>query len=307
MKNHLITNYEKLYRIKDMLDTLDTNYFSIIKINERKEIDESTVSIVMTACNRSVQTYFTLKSISNSAYKNIQVILVDDSTTDPIVIDKLQEYNMHIELINIKNKFWINPGINYNIGFRHIRGGKVVIQNAEVCHSGDVISYVHEHVKDDEYHVFNVCALKDANANNELYKLENILYPNRDKIEKLAFMWYQHSLYRNGCYHFLTALTNKSFNKIKGFDIDMGIGVDFDDNAFIWKVQSTGIRLIHANVQVIGVHQWHTQTAAGSHSGNISNHHIYNCKLNYYTTYNNFLDLTSFDKKDIVDTINKYM
>jgi glycosyltransferase involved in cell wall biosynthesis len=94
----------------------------------------------MTACNRSKQTYFTLQTIQNSSHKAIQIILVDDSDSDPIAKEELEKYPFYIDFISIKmqNKKWVNPVVNYNIGFEYIRGSKVVIQNAEVCHVGDV-------------------------------------------------------------------------------------------------------------------------------------------------------------------------
>jgi glycosyltransferase involved in cell wall biosynthesis len=103
-------------------------------------ITAETISIVMTACNRSKQTYFTLQTIQNSSHKAIQIILVDDSDAEPITKEELEKYPFYIDFISIKmqNKKWVNPVVNYNIGFEYIRGSKVVIQNAEVCHVGDV-------------------------------------------------------------------------------------------------------------------------------------------------------------------------
>ncbi len=309
MKNHLIANYEKLYQIKEMLNTQNNNYFTTIKINE-KELDENTVSIVMTACNRSIQTYFTISTIANSSYKNVQIILVDDSTTDPVTIEKLQEYNVHIELINIKNKFWVNPCVNYNIGFIHIKGGKIIVQNAEVCHIGDVINYVVNSVNNDEYHAINVCALRDLSANYALYNIGDMEYSNYDKIRKLCInWWYQHSIHRNEYYHFLVAITKTSFDKIGGFDIDYSLGIEYDDNSFVFDIKNSGIKLINPNIdsQIMGVHQWHQQSDSGSYSNNVNNRSLYNCKVDYYNTNKTFLNLTSYDKNDIIDVINKIL
>lgn len=307
MKKHLIKNYEKLYQIKELLDTHDSNYFTIIKINE-KELDEHTVSIVMTACNRSVQTYFTINTITKSSYKNIQVILVDDSTTDPVTIEKLQEYGIHIELINIKNKFWINPGVNYNIGFMHVKGGKIIIQNAEVCHVGDVINYVVNNVKDNEYHAMDVCASQNMDTNYELYNIHEMNYSHYNEIRRLCIdFWYQHSIHRNEYFHFLVAMTKKSFDKIGGFDIDYSLGIEYDDNALVFEIKNNGIELINPSQynQIMGVHQWHSQSAAGSYSNNINNRDLHNYKINYYNINKTFLKLTSYDKKDVVSVINK--
>ena len=164
-KSYLISNYGKLYQIKDMLDNNDNNYFSSTIINE-KELDENIISIIMTTYNRSIQTYFTIDTILKSSYKNIQIILVDDSTYDLVSIEKLEQYDIHIELVRIKNKFWINPCINYNIGFKYIKGGKIIIQNAEVCHIGDVINYVTTNIGDNTYHAFNVYSLQGQREND---------------------------------------------------------------------------------------------------------------------------------------------
>jgi len=305
-KSYLTLNYEKLYQIKNMLKTMDTNYFTMIKINER-ELDVNTISIVMTACNRSIQTYFTIKTISDSSYKNVQVILIDDSTDDFIQVEKLEQYGIHIELIYIKNKFWVNPCINYNIGFKYIRGGKVIIQNAEVCHIGDVINYVADNIKNNEYHSINVYALGDLYENNLLYEIGDMLHDNKQKIVSLDGCWYQHSIQRNLHFHFLTALTKETFDKIGGFDIDYGLGTSWDDNALVFKITNINIKIINAGDLIMGVHQWHPQSACGEFSTNINNRDFHNRKCNYYKINKTFLDLTSYDKNEIIDIINMWI
>jgi glycosyltransferase involved in cell wall biosynthesis len=294
-KQHLLANYEKLYKVKDLLNTMDTNYFTTTKINE-KEITPNTISIVMTACNRSIQTYFTLDTINKSSHKDVQIILVDDSSTDPALISKLETFNMHIELINIKNKFWINPCVNYNIGFKHIKGSKVIIQNAEVCHMDDILNYVINNVNDEEYHSVNIYALNSIEQNKSLY--DN---PGQD-VTKLKGMWYQHPIHRNAYFHFLVALTKKSFDKFSGFDIDYAVGVDYDDNALVHRVKNNNIKLINVPL-LLGVHQWHAQSSAGSQSGNISNIVLWDCKQNYYNKHKMFLDLTVYPMDGIVGVI----
>ena len=98
----------------------------------------------MTSSNRSKQVYYTLNTIQNSDYKNIQVIIVDDSDNDPILEINLRKYPFYIDLICIKkeNRNWHNPCVNYNIGFEFIKGSKVIIQNSEVCHIGDVLIFI---------------------------------------------------------------------------------------------------------------------------------------------------------------------
>lgn len=306
-KSHLISNYNKLFQIKNMLETMDTNYFTVTSINE-KILDETTISIVMTACNRSVQTYFTIETISKSVYKNIQIILVDDSTNDFVSEEKLEEYGIHIDLIHIKNKFWVNPCINYNIGFKHIKGSKVIIQNAEVCHIGDVVNYVANNINNDTYHAVNVYSMREEHDNKLLYEIGDMIYDNHQKITFINGSWYQHPIHRNGYFHFLVALTKETLDKIGGFDIDYALGTSWDDDALVFKISNSNIKLTNVSDPVMGVHQWHSQTVSGHNSANnFQNLHLYNCKRNYYNINNTFLNLSLCDKDDILNVINKWI
>ena len=46
----------------------------------------------MTSSNRSKQVYFTLKTIEKCSFKNIHVIIVDDSDVDPINKEYINKY-----------------------------------------------------------------------------------------------------------------------------------------------------------------------------------------------------------------------
>jgi hypothetical protein len=52
-------------------------------------------------CNRSKQVYYTLKTIEKCTFKNIQVILVNDSDIDPIKKEELKKYPFYIDFIII--------------------------------------------------------------------------------------------------------------------------------------------------------------------------------------------------------------
>src|SRR5260221_153679 len=131
---------------------------------------------------------------------------------------------------NIKNKKWINPCINYNLGFQEVKTDIVIIQNAEVCHCGDIIKYVFDHINQLIYLVFDVCSIPSLEGNHELYKSNGSLVVSMEKngfLEKggpwgdsphlKPFFsqtgiwgdkpqWYQHMTF-NRNYHFLSAIT----------------------------------------------------------------------------------------------------
>jgi glycosyltransferase involved in cell wall biosynthesis len=306
-KNYIIRHYNTYKKIKAFLENADQTYFDRVVINGNT-LNDKTVSIVMTASNRSMQTYFTLNTISKSFCKNVQVIIVDDSSNDPIMIEELAKYNMHIELLVIKNKFWINPCVNYNIGFRHIRGGKVIVQNAEVCHIDDVVNYVANNIQNNEYHAFNVSTLPSMDANKKLHLIDPI-FANANDIISLSsgWVWYQHPLHRNAYYHFLVAMTKETFDKIGGFDIDYSMGIEYDDNEFVFKARTRGITMKNVIAPVMGVHQWHAQAASGSHSNNVRNQALHQAKCNYFEMNKSYMNFTNMDEEAMSKIVNEWI
>ena len=59
----------------------------------------------------------------------------------------------------------------YNIAFNEIQTDRVIIQNAEVFHCGDVIQYVADKLDNSNYLVFDVCSLSSLLENHDFYKL----------------------------------------------------------------------------------------------------------------------------------------
>jgi len=147
------------------------------------------VSIIMTSHNRKIQTYFTLYTISQSVYKNVEVIIVDDNS-DPdntISLEDMRNYEYYesiknldikIKIINDTEKTWINPCMAYNIGIKMATGDIIIIQNSEVCHIGDCIFYVVNNITEGDWLTLNCYGLGSFNDNNTLYKIYNKNYIN---------------------------------------------------------------------------------------------------------------------------------
>ena len=155
----------------------------------------------------------------------------------------------------------MNPCVNYNIGFEYVRGGKVIIQNGEVCHVGDVVDYVHKHIDLNAYYAFDVSPSRDFSTNEYIYAqhpLQISIYK-----EHLFANWYQHSVHRNVFYHFLTAMTIETFNKICEFSYDYSFGSCFDDDDYILKIRANNITIKnvpHETEMVGGIHLYHGYT-----------------------------------------------
>lgn len=295
---------DHIFKIKERVENLDPSLFEHYCIQNR-EIDDETISIVMTSSNRSKQALFTLKTIADSVVSNIQVIIVDDSDSDQLDVETITKnaypFNLDIVKINRENKDWHNPLVNYNIGFKFIKGGKVIIQNAEVCHIGDVLQFVNQGISDDNYYVFDVNASLNYETNTTIYNsnIKNVEIYN----QPLFWQWYQ-SASNNRKYHFLTSMTANTFNKIKGFNYDYAMGASYDDNDFIIKILSKNIKFVnifHNEYNIGGIHLYHGMSPEMWDKGVESNECLFNKKKRIYGSMGIYVDATEnieeFDRK----------
>lgn len=305
--DNLLKHKDYIFELKQNISNKDPSLFLHTVLNKTNYLlDNNTVSIVMSASNRSKQTYFTLSTIEKSSYKNIQVIIVDDSDVDPLKIDVLCNYPFYIDLIQIKreNKKWHNPLISYNIGFQFVEGSRVIIQNAEVCHVGDNISFVNTNLEDNIYYVFDVKASLNFLTNEGIYKSDLSSVEIFNSYEFFG-IWYQgYENLRN--YHFLTAMTRTTFDIINGFSYDYTMGSCFDDDDFVLKIISKNIsfkNLFHTNYNLGGIHLYH-KIATDSWDRNVaSNMTLFLTKKKIYEEKGIYYDITE-NKEDFKNKYN---
>jgi hypothetical protein len=298
----LLANKDAIFELKKKVEGKDISLYDHIAI-PNIPITEETISIVMTACNRSKQTYFTLKTIQNSSHKAIQVIIVDDSDKDRITKEELEKFPFYIDFISIntQNKNWVNPVVNYNIGFEYIQGSKVVIQNAEVCHVGDVLTYMGTQLVPNNYYICDVRACRSFASNNFIYQFNT----NTIDIYNFRYIyckWYQGKS-RMSNLHFLVGMTLDTFDKLKKFSYDYSFGVDADDIDFVIKIKSKNINIVnlfHDEYYFGGIHLFHTSSYLKWENIE-SNNNMYFKKLDYYMKKGIYVDITenieSFDEK----------
>ncbi len=302
----LLINKDKIFEIKKKVEEKDLSLYHHLEIRNIP-ITNETISIIMTASNRSSQTYFTLKTIQNSSFKDIHIVIVDDSDEDQIRKEELEKYPFYIDFISInkQNKNWINPCINYNIGFQYIKGNKIIIQNAEVCHIGDVLSYMGTQISDNNYYICDVKSTKSFCSNRvicqcntntiDIYNLKNVYRK-----------WYQ-SKTRMSNLHFLVGLTLETFKKINRFSYDYTFGIEYDDNDFLLKIISKNIKIInlfHDEYYFGGIHLFHSSSYLKW--VNIENNNdIYFKKNEVFLKSGEYIDITEnielfFEKYNII-------
>ena len=186
---------------------------------------KAVISIVMAYFNRKAQLEKTLVSIRDSEVKDYEIVIVDDASDEPLVCEEARVIRIEKE-----DKWWINPCIPFNIGFKEAKGDIVIIQNPECEHKGDILKYVTENISDGRYISFACYAEK-----------KNI--------------WFNHSKYRPVGYHFCSAITIDELQLIGGFDERYALGVSYDDDDFIRKVRRNMEVWLIDNPYVL--HQYH--------------------------------------------------
>lgn len=309
--NTLRANLDKLEQVKKVLTSGQGEYYSVDEVNyDKYPITTQTISIIMTTHNRSRQLYFTLDTITKSRdHSNVQLILVDDSSEDKVMLDKLAPYPFAVTFIQINRdkKCWYNPCINYNIGFQHIKGTKIIIQNGEVCHIGDVLATL-DQIQDNHYYAYDVKALKDFQANEQIYDSlkqspTNMLDINIYNKPGIYTQWYQHIQHRNAYYHFLIACTKTTFDKVSTFSLDYSFGNSYDDDDFVLKVKHAGIRLCnmqHDQVKCGGLHLYHGYSNNGIQPE--LNGNLFHKKQHYVARTNRYIEISAgVNMQDITD------
>lgn len=291
----LYKNREQVFQLIHSVKTCDPKYFNHIIINNQP-INEQTISIIMTASNRSNQTYYTLDTFARSTFKNIHVVVVDDSDSDPLEEHILRRYPFYIDFIKVnrQSKSWHNPCVNYNVGFQHVKGSKVIIQNAEVCHVGDVLQYVADNVNEFAYHVFDVVASNGFASNKRIHELGTESLNILQHAYLFQVIWYQ-SVNRNAQYHFLTAMPRAIFDIIGGFSFDYSYGCSYDDNDFLLRIKSKNIpinTLFHTDVNVMGIHQYHVFAPNSWDQGKEQCDRLLESKTKLYMATNKYINVT---------------
>ena len=204
------------------------------------------VVIVAAYHNRERELLRTLESFSG--YSDIQLVIVNDS--EPI---KLPPQPFDITILSVENKHWINPGVNFNIGFNYAlkkNPDAIIIQNPECYHIGDVVGAVRERITDKNYLSFACYSL----GKDEGVDFRN--FNNRTALHNGDSAWYNHSKYRPEALHFCCAITANNLRKINGFDENFANGLGYEDNYFVHQIRTLGLKIDFIDDPFV-LHQYH--------------------------------------------------
>jgi GT2 family glycosyltransferase len=217
------------------------------------------ISIVMSYYNRMDQLRYTLRTIANSSIQDLEIVIVDDfSAPDQHLGHLPREFpSINFQLIDMKARYgtktWCNPCIPYNEGLRASRGDKIIIQNPECCHMGDVVRYVDQHLRSGTYLSFHAygCTKEDVRVLHATGECP--MYSHSKKAR-----WYNHETERPVAFHFCNAITRHDLRRINGFDERFALGYNWDDVEILHRIKKI------CEVQFVAdpwvVHQYHPKS-----------------------------------------------
>lgn len=226
------------------------------------------ISIVSAYYNRKDLLFNTLKSLENSNYKDFEFITIDDCSDDEHRIEDFKNIFPFLKVIRLekKDKWYVNPCVVFNKGFKEVKGDIVIIQNPECLHVGDILEFA-KNIKENEYFSFGCYSLtkekteqitKNVIENN--FKIDDIKKTINTKPRSVTSDgddgWYNHPMLRPGGYHFCSAITKKNLDDMGGFDENFALGIAYDDDEFLYRIRKKNL-----NVKIIDnpfvAHQWH--------------------------------------------------
>jgi glycosyltransferase involved in cell wall biosynthesis len=208
------------------------------------------ISVVMSYHNRLRLLEKTMESIAMSEVRPHEIIIMDDASDIPLVCEGAK-----VVRIELKDRWYNNSCVAYNMGFKMATGDVILIQNPECYHVGDILSYVEENIKEGLYLSFGCYSLNREETDAFHDGTSVVIRDGKcDTVNRNG--WYNHSVYRPVGYHFCSAITTTDMNRLGGFDEKYAMGVGFDDDDLVQRVKgSMEMRLVD-NPHVL--HQYHT-------------------------------------------------
>lgn len=227
------------------------------------------ITVVMTYLNRPESLKWTLESLKHSAVKDFNVIIVDDNSTEDIILPDLP---YEVRVIKFTKEPWVhiytgvvNMGLFYAMDYEP---DIIILQHSECCHHGDVLSYAKK-ITDETYISFGCYALGEAETPDTVEVINRPCTPDGQR------SWYNHPVIRPVGYNFCSAITAKNLVRLNGFDERFKDGVAYEDNYFLHQIAMLGLK-VEITADPIVFHQYHPVMGNRSQESWMRNQYLFN-------------------------------
>ena len=223
------------------------------------------ISVVIPYFNRRHLILHTLKTISKTEYKDIEVIIVDDASDQENQLDDIvNNYWFPIKLIKIKpeQRWWVKDScVCINVGTEAATGEVLVVQQPECCHIGDILLDASKRITDDMVVPYSCYTLNEQDT-QLLFNNQPITYRyvcETTANTRLESAWINHPVITPVGYHYCMAVTKKTWKLLGGMDMDYSEGFAYCDMDLREKIYCSGLQMvfIHPNTLPFVVHMYH--------------------------------------------------
>lgn len=245
------------------------------------------ISIIVPVYNVEKYLEKCINSLISQTYSNIEIILVDDGSTDSSsqIIDDYAKKDFRIKVIHKKNG---GQSEARNVGINISHGKYITFVDSDDYISIDYIEYLYCLLKKYNGDI-SICSVKVVNENNNKSRKEETrveIYNKQQAFENL--------LYSQGIE---VAVYAKMYEKSYFDNIEFPVGQKYEDIAIIYKLMDKANKIIYGNKEC---YFYLTRKGSTSKSGFNEN------ELWYIKNVNKMLDFFDGNYKDLANATNRY-
>lgn len=200
------------------------------------------ISIVVPVFNVEKYLEECLDSICKQTYSNIQIILVNDGSTDssPEICEKYSELDKRISVLHKKNG-GLSDARNYGIKFA--KGQYLIFVDSDDIISRDMVSYLYQLIKSSNSEV-GICDPVHWFPDKEIKFGEETMRKVFSSEDAIVEMLYQKS--------FLVSAWGKIYKKDLFNQIGFPFGMLFEDSAIMYRLFDSTRNIVYGNAKLYG-------------------------------------------------------
>ena len=206
------------------------------------------ISVIICYFNRRSLILHTLKTISQTSHKDIEVIIVDDASDPEYQLDDIvNNYWFPIKLIKInpEQRWWKkDPAVCVGIATEAAIGEVLVVQQPECCYVGDLLFDVYKNTTDNMVVSYSCYTLNECDTRLFINN-QSIVYRNVQTGYKLEeSTWLNHPVILPVGYTYCMAVTKQTWKMLGGVDMDYAYGLGYTDIDLRERIYYSGFQMI---------------------------------------------------------------